>query len=348
VVYLSGNGKLHVLRLTINSESDQVEMVDETLQTNNDNNSHGGDVKYQVLDFEVKRSYLVVLGFGKGRGLISLFSINHQSLDKIGSSLLPSNLSSASSLIQQPSNETDFIEENSDVIPVCVSSSSTQSYDGKTSTLLLISISSDGCLTVREVRGDVNDYGISYKGSYLGVCWGRSPFQLSIFKLLDDGSEYELDPVIEMEFGRNVIIFHPIIDHLFAVGGFGNLSGGMDICGVYFKKKKWFVGYVFSDEWRCSTNLEWSCDGRWLKGHVTKPRMNIDNGCFLVLYDGTMSTYNHQLESLFSSHFIYSPSLISNNIEEEEKKENENENEESYEKPLLKFPKHRKSRIIGF
>ncbi|XP_043276692.1 eukaryotic translation initiation factor 2A [Venturia canescens] len=148
------------------------------------------------------------------------------------------------------------------------------SYYGKQG-LHFLSIKGDTAMVTLSEEGPIHALQWSPKGNEFCVVYGFMPSKTTLFNL-------KCEPVFE--FGkkhRNSIYYNPS-GNICLLGGFGNLSGDIELWDM--AKKKIIASETASD----TTLLYWSPDGEHFMTATTAPRLRIANGYKIWHYSGTL------------------------------------------------------------
>ncbi|KDQ59846.1 hypothetical protein JAAARDRAFT_126728 [Jaapia argillacea MUCL 33604] len=140
-----------------------------------------------------------------------------------------------------------------------------KSYYGETGLYLLSAAGNFDCRVTLDKEGPVHDFAWSPNSKEFGVVYGFMPAKTKLFDqrvktLHDFGSS-----------PHNFISFNPQ-GRLFALAGFGNLAGKIDI----FDRRT--LTKVTTIDAPNTSVCEWSPDGRFLLTATLSPRLRVDNG----------------------------------------------------------------------
>lgn len=124
--------------------------------------------------------------------------------------------------------------------------------------------------------GPIHDFAWSPKSNEFCVIHGFMPnTAATIFNLKGD-------PILNMaELSRNTIRYNPF-GTILLLGGFGNLSGNIEMWDM--EKRKQISSFKAPD----TTELEWSPCGQYIMTATTAPRLRIGNGFKLWHYSGAL------------------------------------------------------------
>ncbi|GBE82835.1 Eukaryotic translation initiation factor 2A [Sparassis crispa] len=141
-----------------------------------------------------------------------------------------------------------------------------KSYYGETGGLYLLSAAGNfDCRVTLDKEGPVHDFAWSPNSKEFGVIYGYMPAKAMLFdqrarSLHDFGTAF-----------CNFISFNPQ-GRLFAMAGFGNLAGKVDI---YDRRSLIKITSIDASN---TSHCEWSPDGRFLLTATLSPRLRVDNG----------------------------------------------------------------------
>ncbi|PVV02126.1 hypothetical protein BB560_003431, partial [Smittium megazygosporum] len=148
-----------------------------------------------------------------------------------------------------------------------------KSYYGETNLYYLTSTGTFDCKVPLSKEGPIYDVAWHPNEKEFIVIYGFMPAKVSLF----DSRATEI-----FNFGtesRNMVRFNPQ-GRVFAIAGFGNLSGMVDIWDYNHKK------LLKSIDAHGSSSLNWSPCGRYLMAATLSPRLRVDNGFSIWHYSG--------------------------------------------------------------
>ncbi|XP_057957259.1 uncharacterized protein LOC131150518 isoform X2 [Malania oleifera] len=150
-----------------------------------------------------------------------------------------------------------------------------QSYYGESKLNYLTTNGTHEGLVPLSKEGPVHDVQWSNTGSEFAVVYGFMPAKATVF-------DKKCNPLLELGTGPyNTVRWNPRGKFL-CLAGFGNLPGDMAFWD-YMEKKQ--LGATKAE---CSVTSEWSPDGRYFMTATTAPRLQVDNGIRIFLYDGSL------------------------------------------------------------
>nr|AKM76417.1 eukaryotic translation initiation factor eIF2A family protein [Pelargonium incrassatum] len=162
-----------------------------------------------------------------------------------------------------------------------------QSYYGESKlNYLTIDGSHEGLVPLRK-EGPVHDVQWSCTGSEFAVVYGFMPAKATVF-------DKKCNPLLELGTGPyNTIRWNPK-GRFLVLAGFGNLPGDMAFWDYADKKQ------LATTKAECSVTSEWSPDGRYFMTATTAPRLQIDNGIKIFLYNGSLY-FKKMFEKLYQA-----------------------------------------------
>ncbi|KAJ1730039.1 hypothetical protein LPJ61_003229 [Coemansia biformis] len=160
-----------------------------------------------------------------------------------------------------------------------------RSYYGESSLYFMAAAGNFDCRVVLDRDGPIHDVTWSPDEKEFAVVYGFMPAKAALFN-------HRAEQIFD--FGtapRNLVRFNPH-GRVLAVGGFGNLSGMVDLWDRKSLKK------ICTVDAHGASHCEWSPDGRYLLGATLSPRLRVDNGIRIWHYSGTL-VYNQKTDELF-------------------------------------------------
>jgi len=150
-----------------------------------------------------------------------------------------------------------------------------KSYYGETGLHLLQSDGKFEANVVLKKEGTVHDASWHPNGKEFVVVYGTMPAQTTLF-------DSKCQPIADYGSGpKNTAKFSPN-GRLLCIGGFGNVSGNMDIWDP--KKLKKLASIVPGS----AAHYEWAPDSRHIITAILSPRLRVDNGFKIWSYDGSL------------------------------------------------------------
>ncbi len=123
------------------------------------------------------------------------------------------------------------------------------------------------CRIALDKEGPIHDFEWSPSSREFIVIYGYMPAKAVLFS-------YKVTVIAELgTLPRNFIAFNPQ-GRLFAIAGFGNLSGVVDI----WDREQLAKGKLFSMDASNASVCQWSPDGHFLLTAILSPRLRVDNG----------------------------------------------------------------------
>ncbi|KAJ2763664.1 hypothetical protein IWQ56_004773, partial [Coemansia nantahalensis] len=151
------------------------------------------------------------------------------------------------------------------------------------------------CRVVLDRDGPIHDVTWSPDEKEFAVIYGFMPAKAALFN-------HRAELVFDLGTApRNLVRFNPH-GRVFAVGGFGNLSGMVDLWDRKTLKK------ICTLDAHGASLCEWSPDGRYLLAATLSPRLRVDNGIRIWHYSGVL-VYHQQTDELF--HVNWRPAPVS-------------------------------------
>jgi len=180
---------------------------------------------------------------------------------------------SEANLLWSPSGKCVLISAQTEV------DNTKKSYYGETSLHYLPASSKiDPVNILLKKEGPIHDVVWNHVGTLFAVVYGYLPSNTVIYEMKDNGT---IHPIIDLgSSNSNFARFSPC-NQLILLGGFGNLTGNVEIWDFRKLKK---VGIFIAE---CSSYCEWSRDSRYILTAILSPRIRVDNGFTVWSYDGT-------------------------------------------------------------
>ncbi|KAJ2159847.1 hypothetical protein GGF46_002738 [Coemansia sp. RSA 552] len=169
-----------------------------------------------------------------------------------------------------------------------------RSYYGESSLYFMAAAGTFDCRVVLDRDGPIHDVAWSPSEKEFVVSYGFMPAKTALFN-------HRAEPVFD--FGtapRNSVKFNPH-GRVLAVGGFGNLSGMVDL----WDRKK--LKKICTIDAHGASLCDWSPDGRYLLAATLSPRLRVDNGIRIWHYSGTL-VYRRSINELF--HVDWRPAAV--------------------------------------
>lgn len=144
---------------------------------------------------------------------------------------------------------------------------SNKSYDGESNLYMMSSRGDFDCRVGLDKEGPIHDFEWNPNSREFIVLFGFMPAKAVLFS-------YKVNVIKELGTGpRNFIAFNPQ-GRLFAIAGFGNLSGTVDI----WDREKLDKGKITSMDASNSSVFQWSPDGHFILTGTLSPRLRVENG----------------------------------------------------------------------
>lgn len=152
-----------------------------------------------------------------------------------------------------------------------------KSYYGETNLYMMSTRGDFDCRVALDKEGPVHDFEWNPNGTEFIVVYGYMPAKSTLFS-------YRINVIAELGISsRNFVAFSPQ-GRFFALAGFGNLSGVVDIWdreklghnGSTLEANS--KGKLFSFDGSNSSLFQWSPDGQFILTATLSPRLRVDNG----------------------------------------------------------------------
>lgn len=152
-----------------------------------------------------------------------------------------------------------------------------KSYYGETNLYMMSTRGDFDCRVALDKEGPVHDFEWNPNGKEFIVVYGYMPAKSTLFS-------YRINVIAELGISsRNFVAFSPQ-GRFFALAGFGNLSGVVDIWdreklgnnGSSLEANS--QGKLFSFDGSNSSLFQWSPDGQFILTATLSPRLRVDNG----------------------------------------------------------------------
>lgn len=142
-----------------------------------------------------------------------------------------------------------------------------KSYYGETNLYMLSARGDFDCRVGLDKEGPIHDFAWNPNSREFIVIYGYMPAKAVVFS-------YRVNVIAELGTQpRNFIAYNPQ-GRLFCLGGFGNLTGTVDV----WDRERLQDGKLFTIDASNSTVLEWSPDGQFLLSGTLSPRLRVENG----------------------------------------------------------------------
>lgn len=142
-----------------------------------------------------------------------------------------------------------------------------KSYYGETNLYMLSARGDFDCRVSLDKEGPIHDFAWNPNSREFIVIYGYMPAKAVVFS-------YRVNLIAELGTQpRNFIAYNPQ-GRLFCLGGFGNLTGTVDV----WDRERLQDGKLFTIDASNSTVLSWSPDGQFLLAGTLSPRLRVDNG----------------------------------------------------------------------
>ncbi|KAG9007380.1 hypothetical protein FRB94_014407 [Tulasnella sp. JGI-2019a] len=162
-----------------------------------------------------------------------------------------------------------------------------KNYYGETNMYLLSSAGNFDCRVTLDKEGPIHDFGWSPNSKEFAVTYGYMPAKTVLFdQRVRTIHDFGTNP-------RNFLAFNPQ-GRLFALAGFGNLAGKIDI----FDRRS--LNKVCEIDAPNTSWCEWSPDGRFLLTATLSPRLRVDNGIKIWHCTGPLM-HIHMIEELYQA-----------------------------------------------
>ncbi|KAJ2714385.1 hypothetical protein H4R19_001756 [Coemansia spiralis] len=171
-----------------------------------------------------------------------------------------------------------------------------RNYYGESGLYFMAAAGNFDCRVVLDREGPIHDVAWSPDEKEFAVVYGFMPAKAALFN-------HRAEQVFD--FGtapRNLVRFNPY-GRVLAVGGFGNLSGLVDLWDRKNLKK------ICTVDAHGASLCEWSPDGRYLLAATLSPRLRVDNGIRIWHHSGTL-VYNQQTDELFHVNWRPAPATL--------------------------------------
>ncbi|KAI5116037.1 hypothetical protein M0805_006791 [Coniferiporia weirii] len=168
-----------------------------------------------------------------------------------------------------------------------------KSYYGEARLYLLSSSGNHSCQVASPKEGPIHDFAWSPNSKEFGVVCGFTPMKAVIF---------DSHVRIIHDFGtapQNFISFNPQ-GRLVALGGFGNMSGKLNIFDRRTLEK------IATIDAPNTTTCEWSPDGRFILTATLSPRLRVDNGIKIWHCSGSL-VHVQLVDELYQASWRYIP-----------------------------------------
>lgn len=142
-----------------------------------------------------------------------------------------------------------------------------KSYYGETNLYMISSRGDFDCRVALDKEGPIHDFEWSTNGREFIVIYGYMPAKATLFS-------FRVNVIAELgTAARNTVAFNPQ-GRLFALAGFGNLSGSVDV----WDRQQLSKGKLFTFDASNSSVLEWSPCGEYILSATLSPRLRVENG----------------------------------------------------------------------
>ncbi|KAG8861249.1 hypothetical protein FRB96_003199 [Tulasnella sp. 330] len=169
-----------------------------------------------------------------------------------------------------------------------------KNYYGETNLYLLSSAGNFDCRVTLDKEGPIHDFGWSPNSKEFAVTYGFMPAKTVLFdQRVRTIHDFGTNP-------RNFLAFNPQ-GRLFALAGFGNLAGKIDV----FDRRS--LNKVCEIDAPNTSWCEWSPDGRFLLTATLSPRLRVDNGIKIWHCTGPLM-HIHMVEELYQA--SWRPALV--------------------------------------
>ncbi|CAD6923483.1 unnamed protein product, partial [Tilletia laevis] len=152
-----------------------------------------------------------------------------------------------------------------------------KSYYGESNLYMMSSHGDFDCRVGLDKEGPIHDFEWNPNGREFIVIYGFMPARAVLFS-------YRVNIIADLGTQpRNFVAFNPQ-GRLFAVAGFGNLAGTLDI----WDRENLAAGKAFTMDASNSSVCQWSPDGHFLLTATLSPRLRVDNGVKIWHCSGTL------------------------------------------------------------